>query len=165
MPPKFVGVTGLPRAGSTLLCQLLAMHPEIQCEGHSSPLCNTLLGIRRMISDDQFFLAQLDNSFDSSYAHLSSAMQGFLRGWNQDCTKPVVVDKNRAWLHAIELLLHIEPEAKLVVCIRELGQVTAPSRRSTRRPFWWISSIIWPTSIVWGAQTCCLPRIRLSVRR
>lgn len=123
MPPSFVGVTGLPRAGSTLLCQLLAQHPEIKCEGHSSPLCNTLLGIRRMISDDQFMLSQLDSSFDSSYAHLTSAMQGFLRGWNADCKEKAVVDKNRAWLHAIELLLHIEPEAKLVVCLRELGQV------------------------------------------
>ena len=80
----FVGVTGLPRAGSTLLCQLLAQHPEIQSEGHSSPLCNTLLGIRRMISDDQFFLSQLDSSFETSYAHLASAMKGFLRGWYHD---------------------------------------------------------------------------------
>ena len=55
MRPRFVGVTGLPRAGSTLLCQLLAQHPEIHCEGHSSPLCNTLLGMRRMVSDDTFF--------------------------------------------------------------------------------------------------------------
>lgn len=45
-------------------------------------------------------------------------MQGFLRGWNQNCDKKVVVDKNRAWLHAIELLLHIEPEAKLIICLR-----------------------------------------------
>lgn len=121
--PKFVGVTGLPRAGSTLLCQLLAQHPEINCEGHSSPLCNTLLGIRRMISDDTFFLSQLDNSFDKSYAHLASAMQGFLQGWYHDANETVVVDKNRAWLHAIELLLHIQPEAKLIVCVRELGQI------------------------------------------
>lgn len=121
--PKFVGVTGLPRAGSTLLCQLLAQHPEIHCEGSSSPLCNTLLGIRRMVSDDQFFLSQLDNSFEASYAHLASAMQGYLRGWHHDCDKPVVVDKNRAWLHAIEMLLHIEPEAKLIVCLRDLGQI------------------------------------------
>ena len=35
----------------------------------------------------------------------------------------VVIDKNRAWLHAVELLLHIEPEAKLIVCLRELGQI------------------------------------------
>lgn len=121
--PKFVGVTGLPRAGSTLLCQLLAQHPEINCEGHSSPLCNTLLGIRRMISDDTFFLSQLDNSFDRSYAHLTAAMQGFLQGWYHDAKEAVVVDKNRAWLHAIELLLHIQPEAKLIVCVRELGQI------------------------------------------
>ena len=122
--PTFVGVTGLPRAGSTLLCQLLAQHPEIQCEGHSSPLCNTLLGIRRMISDDQFFLSQLDSSFDTSYAHLASAMRGFLHGWYHDSgAHQVVVDKNRAWLHAVELLLHIEPQAKLIVCLRELGQI------------------------------------------
>ena len=123
MSPIFVGVTGLPRAGSTLLCQLLAQHPEIHCEGHSSPLCNLLLGIRRMVSDDQFFLAQLDHSFDRSYAHLASAMQGFLRGWNHDCRKRALVDKNRAWLHAIELLLRVEPETKLIVCLRELGQI------------------------------------------
>ncbi|GEM_PF-5798289 len=34
MHAKFVGVTGLPRAGSILLCQLPAQHPEIKCEGN-----------------------------------------------------------------------------------------------------------------------------------
>jgi sulfotransferase len=123
MTAKFVGVAGLPRAGSTLLCQLLDQHPDIRCEGRSSPLCNTLLGIRRMVSDDQFFLSQLDTAFDTSYAHLARAMQGFLRGWHHDATTRVVVDKNRAWLHAVELLLHIEPEARLIVCLRDLGQI------------------------------------------
>lgn len=123
MPPHFIGVTGLPRAGSTLLCQLLAQHPDLHSEVHSSPLCNALLAMRRTISDDAFFLAQLDHSFDSSYGHLTSAMQGFLRGWYQDCGKLAVVDKNRAWLHAVELLLQLAPEAKLIVCVRELGQI------------------------------------------
>jgi len=123
MSARFIGVTGLPRAGSTLLCQLLAQHPGVHCEGHSSPLCNTLLGIRRMVSDDTFFLSQHDTAFESSYAHLASAMQSFLRGWYHDCQEHVVVDKNRAWLHAVEFLLHIEPDARLIVCLRELGQV------------------------------------------
>src|SRR3984893_7053331 len=123
MTPTFVAVTGLPRAGSNLLCQLLSHHPQIHCEGQSSPLCNLVLGIRRMVSDDQFFLAQLDRSFEGSYAHLGGAMQGFLRGWNQECRKQAVVDKNRAWLHAVELLLQIESNAKLIVCLRELGQI------------------------------------------
>lgn len=93
MNPQFLDVTGLPRAGSTMRCKLLGIHPVIRCEGHSSTLCNTLLGILRMVSDESFFLFQLDNSFDSSCAHLSAVMQGFLRGWNQDCTQKMVVDK------------------------------------------------------------------------
>ena len=123
MTPQFIGVTGLPRSGSTLLCQMLAQHPDLHCDGHSSPLCNALLGMRRMVSDDAFFLSQLDNRFEPAYANLTSAMQGFLRGWHRDCAKKAVVDKNRAWLHAIELLLQLAPEARLVVCIRELGQI------------------------------------------
>lgn len=122
MNANFVAVTGLPRAGSTLLCQLLAMHPEIDCEGMSSPLCNLLLGVRRMASDDQFMLAQFDHAFESGYGHLVDAMQGFLRGWlKSDCK--IVIDKNRAWLHAIEMVLKLAPETKMIVCLRELGQV------------------------------------------
>jgi sulfotransferase len=123
MATRFVAVAGLPRTGSTLLCQLLAQHPDVHCDGLSSPLCNTLVAIRRTISDDSFFLSQLDTAFDSSYAHLASAMRGYLRGWHHDCTAPMVVDKNRGWLRAIELLLQIEPEAKVIVCLRELGQI------------------------------------------
>jgi hypothetical protein len=81
MIPKFVGVTGLPRAGSTLLCQLLAQHPEIHCEGHSSPLCNTLLGIRRMVSDDTFFLlvfpSYLHHSVDANASRESRVSVSF----------------------------------------------------------------------------------------
>ncbi len=123
MKPKFVGVAGLPRAGSTLLCQLLADHPDIHSEGHSSPLCNALLMARRTISDDTFMLSQLDVQFDTTYGHLKTAMQGFLYGWYAHCEKPVVVDKNRAWLHCIELLLELDPEAKILVSIRDLTQV------------------------------------------
>jgi sulfotransferase len=121
--PNFVGVTGLPRAGSTLLCQLLAQHPDIHCSPRSSALCNMLLAIRRVVSDDSFFLSQLDLSFDEAYGQLAAAMEGFLRGWAGGSGKAVAVDKNRAWLHCIEMLLRIAPEAKMLVCIRDLGQI------------------------------------------
>jgi sulfotransferase len=123
MTARFVGVAGLPRSGSTLLCQLLGEHPQIHSEGHSSPLCSALLRLRHGISDDDFFLSQLDVDFDRGYAHLKSATRGFVRGWYHDCTKPLVVDKNRGWLRNFEYLLAVEPEAKLLVCVRELGQV------------------------------------------
>ena len=82
-----------------------------------------LLGMRRMISADTFFLSQLDNSYDEAYGQLQSAMVGFLRGWLGGDGTQLAVDKNRAWLHCIEMLLQLAPEAKVVVCIRELGQI------------------------------------------
>jgi sulfotransferase len=83
-----------------------------------------LLGLRRMASDDQFMLAQLDNGFEAAYGHLQGGMEGFLRGWHRDASgKQAVVDKNRAWLHCVELLLTLAPEAKLIVCLRDLGQI------------------------------------------
>ena len=123
MTPRFVGVAGLPRSGSTLLCQLLAEHSQIHSEGHSSPLCSTLLRLRHGISDDEFFLAQLDVDFERTYAHLKAATQAFVRHWYHTCERPVVVDKNRGWLRNFEYLLAVEPDARLLVCVRELGQI------------------------------------------
>lgn len=123
MTTRFVGVAGLPRAGSTLLCQLLGEHPQIYSEGHSSPLCSALLRMRHGISDDDFFLSQLDVDFERSYAHLAAATRGFVRGWFADCDKAVVIDKNRGWLRNFEYLLAVEPDARLLVCVRELGQI------------------------------------------
>ena len=123
MAARFIGVAGLPRSGSTLLCQLLAEHPQVHSEGHSSPLCSALLRMRHGISDDDFFLAQLDVDFERGYAHLQAATRAFLRSWYHDCDKPLVIDKNRAWLRHFEYLLALEPDASLLVCVRELGQV------------------------------------------
>lgn len=53
-----------------------------------------------MVSDDTFFLSQLDTAFEPSYAHLASATQSFLRGWYHDCQESVVADKSVTVEHA-----------------------------------------------------------------
>ncbi len=121
--PHFVAVTGLPRAGSTLMTQLLAQHPDIASNTRSSALANLLLTLRRAVSDDTFFLSHLDQSFEEAYGQLDRGMTGFLRGWLGAEDKGFVVDKNRAWLHSVEFLLRLAPEAKLVVCLRDLAQI------------------------------------------
>ncbi len=116
-------VTGLPRAGSTLMCQLLGMHPDIYSEGHSSPLLHCLTELRYQVSDDPFLLSQLDMDFERSYARLQSAYRGFMHGWFAEATQPWLVDKNRDWLNQLDLLLSLNPSARLLVCVRDLGQV------------------------------------------
>ena len=73
-------VAGLPRSGSTLMCQLLAEHPEVYSTGHSSPLANTLKKIRSGLSEDVFMLSQLDVDFELGHQRIRLAMQG-LHQW------------------------------------------------------------------------------------
>lgn len=120
---RILYVTGLPRSGSTILCQLLAQHPEIYSTAHSSPLCHALDTLRRRLSDDSFFLAQLDVDFDLVYGRLHSAMRAFMDGWFAESDRDVVVDKNRGWLGMVETVRALDPDFRMLVCVRELDQI------------------------------------------
>lgn len=121
--PRLLYVTGLPRAGSTLLCQLLSLHPSIDSPGHSSPLCPILIQLRHQWSDNDFLLAQLDVDFEQAYQRLLNAWRGFVAGWFAGTARPWVVDKNRGWLAQIETVQAFDPNFRMLVCVRELGQI------------------------------------------
>ncbi|MEL7334359.1 MAG: sulfotransferase [Cyanobacteria bacterium J06560_2] len=120
---QLICVSGLPRSGSTLLCQLLSHHSELYCPGHSSPLCHALVGLRTSLSQNDFLKAQLDVDFDLVYQRLGNASRGFMQGWFAETEQARVVDKNRGWLHHIEFLHALVPDFRMLVCVRELGQV------------------------------------------
>ena len=120
---KILYVTGLPRAGSTLLCQILGHHPDIYSPVHSSPLCQTLIGLRHNLSDSEFLLAQMDKEFDLVYQRLINAFRGFINGWFEETEQAWVVDKNRGWLNHLEIVHLLDPNFRMLVCVRELGQI------------------------------------------
>ncbi len=120
---KIIYITGLPRAGSTLLCQLLGMHPEVYSNGYSSPLCQSLNQLRHHLSDNDFLLAQLDVEFEAAYTRLLKGFRGFIDGWFADTGKHWVVDKNRGWLMQLDMAYALDPNCRMLVCVRELGQI------------------------------------------
>lgn len=120
---RLICVTGLPRSGSTLLCQLLSHHSDIYCTGHSSPLCSAVTGLRQHLSDSDFLRSQLDVDFDLSYQRLENAFRGFVNGWFAETDRAWTVDKNRGWLQHIETVHHLAPDFRMLVCVRELGQI------------------------------------------
>ncbi|PKM22657.1 MAG: sulfotransferase [Gammaproteobacteria bacterium HGW-Gammaproteobacteria-14] len=120
---RMVAVSGLPRSGSTLLCQLLREHPEVYSPGHSSPLCPAISGLRQHLSDNNFLLAQLDLDPELMHQRLISSFRGFIDGWFSETEKHTVVDKNRGWMQHLETLLLLDPNAKVLVCLREPGQI------------------------------------------
>lgn len=116
-------VTGLPRSGSTLLCQLLGMHPDIYSIGHSSPLLSILQKLRHQLSDNEFLLSQLDNDFDLTYRRLINVNRSIMNGWFAETDKSYVVDKNRGWLMNIDMVNRLDPNFRMLVCVREPAQI------------------------------------------
>jgi sulfotransferase len=131
---RMLYVTGLPRAGSTLLCQLLGIHPQIYSIGHSSPLANLLEQLRHGISDSPFLLAQLDVDFELAYGRIINAFRGFINGWNEETARPVVVDKNRSWLGMVETVQLLDPDFRMLACVRDpiqiLGSIEAQHQKT-----------------------------------
>lgn len=127
-------VTGLPRAGSTLLCQLLGIHPRIYSIGHSSPLSALLEQLRHGLSDSPFMLAQLDVDFDLAYGRVVNAFRGFINGWTEETDRPLVVDKSRNWLGMVETVQLLDPGFRMLACIRDpiqvLGSIEAQHQKT-----------------------------------
>jgi len=120
---QIVYVTGLPRSGSTLICQLLGMHEDVYSIGHSSPLASILEHFRTNISGNPFLLGQLDVDFDLTYNRLKNALKGLINGWFEETDKNIVVDKNRAWLGMVQTVSSLDNGYKMIVCIRDLIQL------------------------------------------
>lgn len=118
-----VYVSGLPRAGSTLLCQLLNHHPDFYSPGHSSPLALLLEKMRDFLSASPFTLSQLDTNFDLTYQRMINTSRGTMNGWFEETDSLFVVDKNRHWVSMIETLNILDPNFKMLVCLRDLSEI------------------------------------------
>lgn len=126
-----VFLTGLPRSGSTLLANILAMHPDITATP-SSPLCHIVQIMKRQWSDDSFLLAQLDSNFDEVYQRVERSTKAFINEWSESGSK-ITVDKNRGWLSSCELLRDLYPDVKIIITIRDLRAIFSSIEKQHRK--------------------------------
>lgn len=123
-------IAGLPRAGSTLLCNILNMHENFHVTP-TSAILDTLKVMRSNFSHDVTWRAQdrlkLTNDF-------KNGMKGFLEGFFAD--RDVVFDKSRAWPGNIKLLDEIleNTDSKIIWCYRDpveiIGSIEAQYQKT-----------------------------------
>lgn len=95
---KLTLIAGLPRSGSTLLCNLVNSNPEF----HSTPtsgVIDVLKNMRSTMSHNVSFKTQNRLELMGNIQH---GLRGFLDGYFHD--KNVVFDKCRGWSNNIQLL-------------------------------------------------------------
>src|SRR5687768_14661463 len=100
----------MPRAGSTILGNLLAQNPRFHVTP-TSGLIEALLTLRTSFDQIADFKAA------PNAAGKMAAIRGALFGFFDPLDRPVVFDRNRAWLSELEMAeVLLERKAKVIVC-------------------------------------------------
>jgi sulfotransferase len=120
----------LPRAGSTLLQNVLMQNPEIYSTP-TSGVVEFLLTARTIYSTGDAFKAQ-------DAKEMEKAFHGFCRaglyGYFDAITdRPYVIDKSRAWTGNFRFANFIEPGAKAIVMVRDLRGIFASMEKNYRK--------------------------------
>ncbi len=124
-------LTGFPRSGSTLLCNILAHHKDIAATP-SSPLCHIIENNITQLTNDPFFLAQLDRNGEEVHARLGKSLVSFSNTFS-DYGKKITVDKNRGWIFSIETVKYLFPNFKMIVTLRDPRYIYASIEKAHRK--------------------------------
>jgi sulfotransferase len=122
-------VSGLPRSGSTLLCNLLAQNPRFHATS-TSGILDVMLLVRNQW--DKLVEFQATRNEPGKLR----VLQGILMSYHDDpaINKPVVFDKSRGWLGHLEMAeAALGRKAKMLVCVRDVRDVLASFERLWRK--------------------------------
>lgn len=132
---NFYMISGLPRSGSTLLCNILAQNKDLFVSKATSGCVDVLFNIRN----------QWDNLIEHKaegvdYDQLKRVLQNVLNSYHST-DKNNIVDKGRGWLSLIEMaefILGYTP--KIIVPVRNISEILSSFeklwRKSTGQSQW-----------------------------
>jgi sulfotransferase len=110
-------ISGLPRAGSTLLSAILKQNPRFHA-GMTGPVGSLVDGMLRTMSMSN------ETAIFISDAQRRAIIENIFSTFYQDVPKgDVVFDTNRVWCAKLPLLTELFPKAKVICCVRRVPWV------------------------------------------
>jgi sulfotransferase len=127
MTKRFYFMAGLPRSGSTLLSAILNQNPEIH-SGPSSPVVSTM-----HVLESHFKKEELYNAFPKK-PQADQIISNVITQYYSDIDKPVVIDKNRAWVAQVPYIEnYIGQRAKIICPVRDVDEILTSMISMIRR--------------------------------
>jgi sulfotransferase len=109
-------ISGLPRAGSTLLSSILLQNPEF----HSSitdPVCTFVKGVIETLGSEPGMKAEVSVNRRRNIIH------GIFDGYYKHIDKKVIFNTNRGWTHLTPQVKDLYPNSKILLCVRDINWV------------------------------------------
>ena len=128
-------ISGLPRAGSTLLAALLRQNPRCHA-GMTSPVGSLFSALLREMSQQNETAVFIDN--DQRQAVLQSVFEAYYKAIHP--TK-IVFDTNRLWTSKLPTITAMYPDAKVICCVRHVPWILDSLERLIRRNRFELSKI------------------------
>ena len=122
--------SSLPRAGSTLLQNILGQNPDFYVTPTSGVL-ELLYAARSNYSNDVAFKAQNPELMKKGW--LNFCNQGLMGFYNGVTTKKYVMDKSRGWGIHYDFLNSFYPNPKIVCMVRDLRSIYASMEKNFRK--------------------------------
>jgi len=121
--------SSLPRAGSTLLQNIIGQNPKFYVTP-TSGMIDMMLGTRIGYNGNHESKAgDLKQWKEGFYAYCREGFKGYVAALTN---KPYILDKNRAWLSYYSLLNEVLPNPKIIVMVRDLRAVFASMEKKFR---------------------------------
>lgn len=120
-------ISGLPRSGSTLLCNILAQNPEM----HSTPTsaCHEALFVLRNAWGEWVEHRAAKSLSNNLQPVLNATINAY-----HNTDRPVVIDKGRGWLSLIELAeFALDRKVKIIVPVRGIPQILSSFEKLHRK--------------------------------
>lgn len=120
-------ISGLPRSGSTLLGALLRQNPKIH-GGMSSPVGALITRAQSGMGPRSEFAAVITD------AQRRNILHALFEGYYKDIhAQKLIVDTNRLWCSKLPLVADLFPNAKIIVCVRDLVWIMDSFERVLRK--------------------------------
>ena len=123
-------ICGLPRSGSTLLCNILAQNPAFHVL-HTSPLPSIINYFAQGVTDTPEIKGMLQRDEAGTDEKTCEMARGMVRALHTG--KEVCFDKNRLWNEHQFTLAQLFPDAKIICCVRDLRAVFGSFEKRWRR--------------------------------
>lgn len=120
-------ISGMPRSGSQLLCNVLAQNPRFHASG-TSGILDIMFGVRN--SWDNLIEFQANPNEEAK----KRVLRGILENYYADVEQPIIFDKSRGWTAYLEMAeMILERPAKVLAPVRDMRDILSSFEKLWRK--------------------------------